>query len=106
MNFSGSKLELALIENIQRENLNPLEEAQGIKRLIDEFSMTHEKAAEAVGRSTLSLPLSPHLSDDDVTDVIEPEMTRPMLSLALRKLLSKRELRRCGRGCQNRRRRL
>jgi ParB family chromosome partitioning protein len=44
-------LAMALIENIQRENLNPLEEAQGIKRLIDEFNMTHEKAAEAVGRS-------------------------------------------------------
>ncbi len=44
-------LAMALIENIQRENLNPLEEAQGIKRLIDEFDMTHEKAAIAVGRS-------------------------------------------------------
>lgn len=44
-------LAMALIENIQRENLNPLEEAQGIKRLIDEFNMTHEKAAIAVGRS-------------------------------------------------------
>lgn len=46
-----SALAMALIENIQRENLNPLEEAQGIKRLIDEFAMTHEKAATAVGRS-------------------------------------------------------
>lgn len=46
-----SALAIALIENIQRENLNPLEEAQGIKRLIDEFEMTHEKAASAVGRS-------------------------------------------------------
>ncbi len=46
-----SALAMALIENIQRENLNPLEEAQGIKRLIDEFSMTHQVAAEAVGRS-------------------------------------------------------
>lgn len=46
-----SALAMALIENIQRENLNPLEEAQGIKRLIDEFAMTHEQAAEAVGRS-------------------------------------------------------
>ncbi len=46
-----SALAMALIENIQRENLNPLEEAQGIKRLIDEFAMTHEKAASAVGRS-------------------------------------------------------
>lgn len=44
-------LAMALIENIQRENLNPIEEANGIKRLIDEFSMTHELAAKAVGRS-------------------------------------------------------
>ena len=50
-----SALEMALIENIQRENLNPLEEAQGIKRLIDEFAMTHEKAAEAVGRSRVTV---------------------------------------------------
>jgi ParB family chromosome partitioning protein len=46
-----SALAMALIENIQRENLNPIEEAQGIKRLIDEFDMTHQLAAEAVGRS-------------------------------------------------------
>ncbi len=44
-------LAMSLIENIQRENLNPLEEATGIKRLIDEFDMTHQTAAEAVGRS-------------------------------------------------------
>jgi ParB family chromosome partitioning protein len=46
-----SALAMALIENIQRENLNPLEEAQGLQRLIDEFSMTHQQAADAVGRS-------------------------------------------------------
>jgi len=44
-------LAMALIENIQRENLNPLEEAIGIQRLIDEFEMTHEAAADAVGKS-------------------------------------------------------
>jgi ParB family chromosome partitioning protein len=44
-------LAMALIENIQRENLNPLEEATGIQRLVDEFRLTHEQAAEAVGRS-------------------------------------------------------
>lgn len=48
-------LAMALIENIQREDLNPLEEAMGIKRLIDEFEMTHEKAAEAVGRSRVAV---------------------------------------------------
>lgn len=42
---------IGLIENLQREDLNPLEEAAGLKRLIDEFSMTHAEAAEAVGRS-------------------------------------------------------
>jgi ParB family chromosome partitioning protein len=42
---------MALIENIQREDLNPLEEAQGLRRLIDEFKLTHEQAAQAVGRS-------------------------------------------------------
>ncbi|MGJ8619557.1 MAG: ParB/RepB/Spo0J family partition protein [Methylophilaceae bacterium] len=50
-----SALQMALIENIQRENLNPLEEALGIKRLIDEFAMTHEKAANAVGRSRVAV---------------------------------------------------
>jgi ParB family chromosome partitioning protein len=47
----SSALAMALIENIQREDLNPLEEATGIQRLIDEFGLTHEKAAQAVGRS-------------------------------------------------------
>lgn len=47
----NAALAMALIENIQRENLNPLEEAIGIQRLIDEFKMTHQAAAEAVGRS-------------------------------------------------------
>lgn len=42
---------MALIENMQREDLNPLEEAQGIQRLIDEFDFTHEQAAGSVGRS-------------------------------------------------------
>ena len=42
---------MALIENIQREDLNPLEEAQGLSRLIKEFGLTHEEAAQAVGRS-------------------------------------------------------
>jgi len=47
----NAALAMALIENIQRENLNPLEEAHGLQRLIDEFKMTHQVAAEAVGRS-------------------------------------------------------
>ena len=44
-------LAMSLIENIQREDLNPLEEAAGIQRLLDEFQMTHQQAAEALGRS-------------------------------------------------------
>ena len=46
-----SVIAMALIENIQREDLNPLEEAISLHRLIDEFSLTHQQAAEAVGRS-------------------------------------------------------
>ncbi len=48
-------LVISLIENIQRENLNPLEEAAGIQRLISEFHMTHQDAAEAIGRSRSSV---------------------------------------------------
>ena len=44
-------LAVALIENIQRENLNPIEEAAGLKRLMDEFELTHEEMAKSVGRS-------------------------------------------------------
>ncbi|HMY50653.1 MAG TPA: ParB/RepB/Spo0J family partition protein [Rhodocyclaceae bacterium] len=44
-------LAMSLIENIQREDLNPLEEAAGIQRLVDEFGLTHQQAADAVGRS-------------------------------------------------------
>jgi ParB family transcriptional regulator, chromosome partitioning protein len=47
----GAALAMALIENIQREDLSAIEEATGVQRLIDEFRMTHEQAADAVGRS-------------------------------------------------------
>jgi len=47
----NNALALALIENIQRENLNPLEEALGLARLVDEFGLTHDAVAKAVGRS-------------------------------------------------------
>jgi ParB family chromosome partitioning protein len=47
----NAALAMALIENIQREDLNPMEEAAGLQRLVDEFRMTHEQAADAVGRS-------------------------------------------------------
>jgi ParB family chromosome partitioning protein len=47
----SAAIAVALIENIQRENLNPLEEAQAIRRLVDEFELTHQGAADAIGRS-------------------------------------------------------
>src|SRR5262245_39765072 len=50
-----SALALALIENIQREDLNPLDEAAGLKRLLEEFGMTHADAAEALGRSRTAI---------------------------------------------------
>ena len=46
-----SALVMALIENIQREDLNPMEQASAVQRLVDEFKLTHEQAADAVGRS-------------------------------------------------------
>jgi ParB family chromosome partitioning protein len=68
---------MALIENIQREDLNPLEEAHGIQRLVSEFKLTHEQAAQAVGRSrsaasnllrllNLSEPVQQMLMDGDI----------------------------------------
>jgi len=47
----SAALAMALVENIQREDLNPIEEAAGLQRLLDEFRMTHEQAADAIGRS-------------------------------------------------------
>jgi len=47
----SAALAMALVENIQREDLNPLEEANGVQRLIGEFKLTHQEAAEAIGRS-------------------------------------------------------
>ena len=48
-------LAIALIENLQREDLNPLEEAAGVKRLVDEFGLTHAQAAEGLGRSRTAI---------------------------------------------------
>ena len=47
----SAALAMGLIENIQRENLNPLEEAGGVQRLVTEFKLTHQEAADAIGRS-------------------------------------------------------
>jgi ParB family chromosome partitioning protein len=68
-----SAIAIALIENIQRENLNPLEEARALKRLIDEFEVTHEEAAQAVGRSRAAVSNLLRLLDleDAVKEMVE-----------------------------------
>ncbi|MGD2112654.1 MAG: ParB/RepB/Spo0J family partition protein [Gammaproteobacteria bacterium] len=64
---------IALIENIQRENLNPMEEAKSLNRLISEFELTHEQAAEAVGRSRAAVSNLLRLLDlaDAVKEMVE-----------------------------------
>ncbi|MDH5479402.1 MAG: ParB/RepB/Spo0J family partition protein [Nitrosomonas sp.] len=84
-----SALAMSLIENIQRENLNPLEEAQGIQRLIKEFGMTHQTAGEALGnsRSTISnllrlLNLSPPVQELMMQGSIDMGHGRALLALS------------------------
>ncbi len=79
---------IALIENIQRENLNPIEEAQALHRLIDEFDMTHQEAADAVGRSRAAisnllrlLDLSPEVKTLLANGDLEMGHARAVLSL-------------------------
>jgi len=81
-----------LIENIQRENLNPIEEAHALKRLVNEFEVTHEEAAQAVGRSRAAVTNLLRLLDleDAVREMVERrelEMghARALLALAGRK---------------------
>jgi len=64
---------MALIENIQRENLNPMEEARALQRLIKEFELTHQQTAEAVGRSRAAVSNLLRLLDleDDVRKMVE-----------------------------------
>jgi len=64
---------IALIENIQRENLNPIEEARALKRLVEEFDVTHEGAARAVGRSRAAVSNLLRLLDleDTVKEMVE-----------------------------------
>jgi ParB family chromosome partitioning protein len=68
-----SAIAMALIENIQRENLNPMEEANALHRLREEFTMTHQEAAEAVGRSRASVSNLLRLRNlnDDVKRLVE-----------------------------------
>ena len=83
---------MALIENIQRENLNPLEEARALSRLIDEFGLTHQAAADAVGRSRAAVSNLLRLMElaDEVKTLVEQrriEMghARALLALATRR---------------------
>ncbi|MCL4546646.1 MAG: ParB/RepB/Spo0J family partition protein, partial [Deltaproteobacteria bacterium] len=78
--LSGSKaIEVALIENIQRQDLNVIEEAQCYKRLIDEFNLTHEELSAKIGkdRATITnmlrlLALSPEIKENIINGVISP----------------------------------
>ena len=79
---------VALIENIQRENLNPLEEARALSRLISEFRMTHQQAAEAVGRSRVAvsnllrlLELAPEVGELVERRALEMGHARALLGL-------------------------
>jgi len=70
---------MALIENIQRENLNPLEEAGALERLISEFDLTHAEAARAVGRSRASV--SNLLRLQDLSDKVKPLLEERQLEM-------------------------
>jgi ParB family chromosome partitioning protein len=85
-------ISVALIENIQREDLNPLEEARALERLISEFHMTHQQAADAVGRSRAAvsnllrlLDLAPEVSDHLEARALEMGHARALLGLATRR---------------------
>jgi len=82
-------LALGLIENIQRENLNPVEEAMGLKRLLEEFGMTHQQVADSVGRSRAAvtnllriLNLDPSVKDHIESGLIEMGHGRALLALS------------------------
>ena len=83
-----SALAVALIENIQREDLNPIEEAKGLARLIDEFGLTHEAAAKAVGRSRSAVSnllrltaLAPSVQEYVLAGSLEMGHARALLAL-------------------------
>jgi ParB family transcriptional regulator, chromosome partitioning protein len=84
---------MALIENIQRENLNPLEEARALQRLVDEFGLTHQSAAEAVGRSRAAVSNLLRLMDlaDEVKDLLETRRLEMGHGRALLGLTSRRQ---------------
>ena len=85
-----SALAVALIENIQREDLNPLEEARGLQRLIDEFGLTHDTAVKAVGRSRSAVSnllrlnsLAPPVQEYVLAGSLEMGHARALLALAI-----------------------
>jgi len=82
-----SEAAISLIENIQREDLNPLEESQALMRLIDEFDLTHQQVADAVGRSRVSV--SNLLRLLDLADPVKDLVNRGLLDMGhARALLS------------------
>ena len=91
---------MALIENMQREDLNPLEEAQGLQRLVQEFNFTHEQAAQAVGRSRSAasnllrlLNLAPPVQQMLLAGDLEMGHARALLSLdAAQQIMSATEV--------------
>ena len=85
-------LAMALIENIQREDLNPLEEAQGVQRLVNEFRLTHQEAADAIGRSRTAttnllrlLNLEKSVQQRMLDETLDMGHARALLSLAGRR---------------------
>lgn len=84
---------MALIENIQREDLNPLEEARALQRLIEEFGLTHQAAAEAVGRSRAAVSNLLRLMDlaDEVKELLEQRSIEMGHARALLGLNSRRQ---------------
>ncbi|MGC1459093.1 MAG: ParB/RepB/Spo0J family partition protein [Steroidobacteraceae bacterium] len=85
-------ISVSLIENIQREDLNPLEEARALERLISEFSMTHQRCAEAVGRSRAAvsnllrlLDLAPEVCEQLEARALEMGHARALLGLTTRR---------------------
>jgi ParB family chromosome partitioning protein len=84
---------MALIENIQREDLNPLEEARALQRLVDEFGLTHQSAAEAVGRSRAAVSNLLRLMDltDEVKELLETRRLEMGHGRALLALTSRRQ---------------
>jgi ParB family chromosome partitioning protein len=86
-------LAMALIENIQREDLNPLEEARALQRLIDEFGLTHQAAGDAVGRSRAAVSNLLRLMElaDEVKELLESRQIEMGHARALLALASKRQ---------------